>query len=229
MIKRHMKNEAPACEAMLSQEEVSFYKNPGISLPEGNIVELGCWLGASTIALNTHLDGYAHYVYDRFTWEPYMSKIYRGKEQYKVGDSFKSEFRYNVRYLKGLHINQVDLHDFTFPALAPIKLLFFDALKDMWLAQTCLRQLLSQVVVGSLIMDQDFLYKLVQHSYMHLFMWRLRKYVEPYMYAGHTVAWIVTCEIPKEVVIEATSDVASHYEYNHMSRYWLTTIGDITQ
>src|SRR5262245_47530577 len=75
---------------------------------KGHIVDLGCWLGSSTVALakglrdnsNPDTDRCIVHAYDRFIWEAYMKEVVAGTPlagKYRPGDSFRDEFERQVR------------------------------------------------------------------------------------------------------------------------------------
>ena len=109
----------------------------------GCIVDLGCWMGATTVALANGLTSNAAglpsteviHAYDQFLWEPWMDFIKgRAFGIYESGESFLPEARRRVaRYGKLIRMHAADLTR-TEWAGGPIKILLVDVMKVGFLA-----------------------------------------------------------------------------------------------
>lgn len=209
---------------MLSDCQADYLNNlDNILLPTGAIVELGPWLGGSTRLLNQYVGDGEHHVYDLFKWEKgYMDKDYTGDRMYEQDDSFLPEFEQNTRDLKGLVIHEQSLNQSPLTEHGPIKLLFLDALKNVYIATDCLPQLLPDVMVGGLMIDQDFLWEPITHSFMYLFMYRMRDYFTPIVQADCLLSWIKVKEINREEVRRAVSWTGSLLELNNSCLWYLS-------
>jgi len=199
------KTQESEIDCMLSTNQVHFLAHMDEYVPNcGDVVELGCWLGASTVLINRYNCG-IHRVYDMFKWRSYMDGMYRGSHVYMPGDSFLEEFQRNTVGCKNLSVNTVELLHYQFKLTDQIGVLFFDALKSVHITCNCLPQLLPWMVEGGLVIDQDFMWQPITHIYMHLFMYRLREYFQPIIQADVLVAWKVIKVPSLSVVTEACS------------------------
>lgn len=156
---------------------------------QGEIVDLGCWLGASTIALAIGLKGNLNlkakesiiHAYDIFVWEAWMNQFVvdtplEGK--YKPGDSFFDECLERTLTWK----NQIQFHPGDLKQLGwnggAIELLFIDAMKSWDLANSIIHDFFPALIPGlSVVVHQDFAH--YGTYWIHLIMYRLRHYFEP--------------------------------------------------
>ena len=156
---------------------------------EGKIVELGCWLGAVTLALARGVSDNPQTrrkrpieAFDRFRWEAWMTPIAErlGCPMVPDGASF---FDYTQTILKPyehlIHLHEEDL-------LAPerfrdrIEFLFVDAMKSWPLANAIVRAYFPRLIAGrSLIVQQDFAYFGSVVATNHILMWLLREQAVP--------------------------------------------------
>ena len=155
---------------------------------KGDIVDLGCWLGSTTISLAMGLERNDHvkanrliHSYDEFVWRAYMDSGAKGTSlegKYRPGDSFLDEFerrtypwRSNVKACPG------DLAKVGWPGAA-IEFLLIDAMKSWDAATGVVRNFFPALVPGrSLVMHQDFAHWYT--SWIHPIQYRLREYFEP--------------------------------------------------
>jgi len=144
----------------------------------GAIVDLGCWLGSTTIPLTMGLESASRdhivHAYDLFEWHAWMDR-YAGelKGRFAGGDSFLPEFEQRL----GPLISRVSIHvgDLTKVGWSggPIAFLLVDAMKSWELCSTIYRNFLPFVMDGKgLVMHQDF--KFWGCPWIHLTMFRLR-------------------------------------------------------
>lgn len=151
----------------------------------GQIVDLGCWLGASTLPL---LEGLAQnsnpatkqrkvYAYDRFIWEGWMPLAGFGS-LYSDGQSFVQEFRKAVASWKdSVVVQEGDLTKLAWTG-NQIEFLFIDAMKSWELARAICINFFPSLIPGvSLLVQQDFNH--FYESWIHLLMYRLRDYCVP--------------------------------------------------
>jgi hypothetical protein len=154
----------------------------------GEVVDLGCWLGASTVSL---LQGMAVHrspavrdrsvhAYDRFVWEAWMEPIVAGTPlagRFAAGDSFLDEFEARV----SLWRERIDVHsaDLTEPAWSgqPIEFLFVDAMKDRVLTTMIARDFFPSLVPGAIVLHQDYIFPWC--PWIHVLMARLAAHFEP--------------------------------------------------
>lgn len=194
--------------SMLSFEERSYLQNYARNdyTGSGEIVDLGCWLGSSTIPLAIGLERNAKveakeeriHAYDIFIWRSsYMDQHLVGtasEGKYKEGDSFVEEFV--ERTYPWSHLIQVysgDLNRIGWDQ-RPIEFLFIDAMKSWDLANSILKNFFPSLMPGlSLVVHQDF-----AHFYcvwIHLITYRLRDYLvpldeHPFLYSSKVFQYI---------------------------------------
>jgi hypothetical protein len=156
----------------------------------GEIVDLGCWLGSSTIPLamglmensNSQIIGRHIHAYDIFIWEDWMDGCgcvsgsdLKGK--FKPGDSFFEEYKKQTSAWG----QQICCHPGDLMQLGwqgdDIEFLFIDAMKSWELANSIVNNFFPSLVPGiSTVVHQDF-----SHYYtywIHLIMYRFRDYFE---------------------------------------------------
>lgn len=157
---------------------------------EGEVVDLGSWLGSLTVPL---LQGLARnprpdcvrkpvHAYDLFIWQKWMDpyqqhSLIRGR--YRQGDSFLPEFERIVRpwdIHKSLLIYAGDVCQIGWNG-RPIELLVVDAMKSWILADQIVRDFFPSLIAGrSYVFHQDFCHF---HEYwIHLIQYRLRNHFE---------------------------------------------------
>ncbi|MDB5069227.1 MAG: hypothetical protein JWM87_338 [Candidatus Eremiobacteraeota bacterium] len=151
----------------------------------GAVVDLGCWLGTSTIPLaeglaaNPRANGAVVDAYDQFVWESWMASatIPSLGDRYRDGDSFLPEYRERTApYAGRIRVHAGDLNGEHWRG-GPIALLFNDVSKSWSLAATVLREFWPAAGAGALIVEQDFV-----HAYcywLHLIAWAMRDRLEP--------------------------------------------------
>src|SRR5260370_4002351 len=133
---------APGAYSMTTDEELCFLENYARDsyTGAGQIVDLGCWLGATTLALARGITENAratrdHRIeaFDRFVWEDWMSPIaaWAGvQKEYRAGDNFFADVATLLApYHAAIHLHEQDLLDYR-PYGEPIEFLFVDAMKS---------------------------------------------------------------------------------------------------
>jgi hypothetical protein len=169
----------------------------------GHLVDLGCWLGSSTIAMaqglheNRHPDAQRRRIhsYDRFIWEEWMEPIVAGTrlaDSYEPGDLFLDEFVRQVR--RWQHRIDVQVGDLLAEKWlgGPIEFLFIDAMKSWDLAERIHCQFFPHLLPGrSVIVHQDFAH---YYTYwIHLLTWRFREYFEPVCHVPNSPSVVFRC------------------------------------
>ncbi len=183
--------------------------------PGGTIVDLGCFMGSTSIALARGVikSGRREEVaaYDLFTWAEWM----RGLQTYGIylpGDSFLPEARrYADFHGDGLiKLQQADLSQYQWDG-RPISLLLVDAMKSFEVAGQIARTFYPALLPGAIVIHQDF--KHYYTSWIHLLQYRLRDRFQFLRNVpdGGTVAFTVTSPIPADEVwtksdLETVSD-----------------------
>ena len=157
----------------------------------GKIVDLGCWLGATSAALADGLSGgpYAETqsvveAYDLFEWQEWMNPIKEGigaKVAFRVGECFHSHVLKGLAiYGKRVSVRKVDLTSYRPPDDWQIEFLFIDAMKTWRLAKSIAASFFPHLMPGdSLVVQQDFAFHHPSVSTNHLLMWHLKDFFEP--------------------------------------------------
>ncbi|MGI9086332.1 MAG: hypothetical protein ACR2HH_01105 [Chthoniobacterales bacterium] len=200
---------------MISPAEMSFFSESAARYVgrEGAVVDLGCWLGATSIALAKGILKHAPDAampkervlgFDTFTWEDWMpAQLTYGL--YQPGDSLLPEARRLVRDHGGgaVELIREDLLLFEWKGGA-IKILLIDAMKHDSLAGQITRAFYPSLLTGSLLIHQDF--KHYYTSWIHVLQYRLREYFEFHRSVpkSGTVAFEVLKPIPREAAHRAT-------------------------
>jgi hypothetical protein len=220
-----------AVPTMLQPEETKYLYWLGwkVWTGEGLVLEIGPWLGGSTVCLAAGMHasgrdaiGRLHAV-DNFLWRDFMSA--RAPLPLQPGDSFQEAFQKNLREfsdvvtahartlpdetIEGDHEAtakraaeqlEVPLLD-TAPGDGPIEVVFIDGAKS-WRGMRHLLQIVrTRMIPGrTLLVCQDFKYW--QTYWVPMMMSRLGDYVTPVhnVLGATTVAFRLAREIPREVI-----------------------------
>ncbi len=156
---------------------------------QGALVDLGCWLGSTTIPLADGLAENRHpgtrrrrvLAFDQFVWEEWMEPFVQGTPvagRFAPGDSFREEFeRRCVPWRDRIEVCPRDLTCFEWTG-GPIEFLLIDAMKSWPLANAIARTFFPHLIPGvSLVVHQDFAHYYT--SWIHLQTYRLRDYFQP--------------------------------------------------
>lgn len=179
----------PGAFGMTTDEELCFLENYArySYIGEGQIVDLGCWLGATTVCLARGLldnprccNRQVIEAFDRFIWEDWMTPIAASlgvPTAYHAGDNFIDDVRTLLSdYKTFVQIQQLDLargKQYT----SPVEFLFIDAMKSWDLANSITQTFFPRLIPGvSLVVLQDFGYHDPIVATNHLLMWHLRKH-----------------------------------------------------
>ena len=199
---------------MVSPAEMAFFYESAARYvgKEGAIVDLGCWLGSTSIALahgilsqGSKADHQDEKVlgFDIFQWEDWMPASIPYC-RYLAGESFLPEARRIVSEHGGgrVELIQADLRHYQWGD-GPIKILLVDAMKTEDLAAQIARSFFPTLVPGSLLIHQDFKHYFT--SWIHPIHYRLRQYFRFYRSVPlGTVAFQVVAQIPREAIEQAT-------------------------
>jgi hypothetical protein len=199
---------------MVSSDEMAFFSKSAARYfgKEGAIVDLGCWLGSTSIALAQGIRSHGSeadnqnekvFGFDMFQWEAWMP-AHIPYCLYEPGDSFLPEARRVVREHGGgvVELIRADLGLYEWTG-GPIKILLVDAMKNENLAIQIPRNFFSSLIPGSLLIHQDF--KHYYTSWIHVLQYRLRQYFRFYRSVRWgTVAFEVVAPIPREAVDRST-------------------------
>ena len=182
----------------------------------GEIVDLGCWLGSSTVPLAVGLEANPKpaardrsiHAHDLFRWDVVMGDFVKGtplEGRYEAGDDFQDAFRQYVSpWRHRIIVRPGDLGTLTWPD-GPIEFLFVDAMKSWALADNIARHFFAALIPGtSLVFHHDF-----SHYYtpwIPLLMHRLRDYLVPVRPIPRTaVLFRAVAPIPTDVLARGWS------------------------
>jgi len=200
---------------MITSDEIAFCKESAARYVgrEGAIVDQGCWLGSTSIALAQGIpsrrpngNGRQEKVlgFDIFVWEKWMP-AHIPYCLYNPGESFLPEARRLARDHGGgrVELLRADLAVYEWNG-GPIKILLVDAMKSENLARQIARNFYPSLITGSLLIHQDF--KHFFTTWLHLLQYWLRRYFRLYrsVLRSGTAAFEVLTPIPREVVDRAT-------------------------
>lgn len=184
---------------MTSKEEQRYFQHYAQThyTGAGEIVDLGCWLGSTTIPLakglasNPNGAGRHIHAYDLFTWQKWMDPFLPGcSRKYGVCESFLDEFHRRTRaYADRIKVYPGDLQRIGWNG-GPIEFLLVDVMKSWDLAASVVEHFFPKLTpeIGVLV-HQDF--KHYYTSWVHLIQYRLRDYFsfEYNVPAGASVAF----------------------------------------
>jgi hypothetical protein len=199
---------------------------------EGAIVEGGCFLGGSTVALadglrrnlqrrGANVDGDANgnvdeprliHSYDRFLIEGWNIGTFFPATA-KEGESFRPMFDHNVAaYANLLQVNEGDVRDRRWTG-GPIELLFVDIAKHWTTCDWITWEFFPHLIPGkSLIVQQDYLYT-QWTAWLHITMEFYADYFEYICDTGiNSVVFRITQRIPVDVLREKTVESLSMAE-----------------
>jgi hypothetical protein len=170
--------------------------------PGGTIVDLGCFMGSTAIALSQGVIASGRreeiIAYDLFTWAEWMDGS-PTQGVYRPGDCFLPEARRYARDHGGglISMHQADLSQYEWDG-RPIALLLVDAMKSFDVARQVARSFYPALVPGALVIHQD--YKHFYTSWIHILQYRLRDHFQFLRSVpdGGTVVFTVASPIPAE-------------------------------
>jgi|JI6StandDraft_1071083.scaffolds.fasta_scaffold00181_25 hypothetical protein len=188
ILRRLLKAPAsPAAPAVLSDlvgmttnEERMYYAQAiqKIRSLSGAVVDLGCWMGSTTVSLVHGLEKAGCkeeivYGFDRFIWDDWMDEYLPVVTcEYAHGESFLPEVRRRVKaHAHRVRLVPADLTTYQWQDGA-IKLLLVDAMKTWVLGASITRSFFPSLVPGALVIHQD--YKCYDTPWIPLIQYRLR-------------------------------------------------------
>jgi len=152
--------------SMITRAEAEFYAATAAARvgKPGVIVDLGCWMGSTSIALARGVlrapagrrSNERIVAYDLFVWQDWMASA-QVRGVYRNGESFLPEARRLVRDHGGglIELVRADLTQIEWPG-EPIKILLVDAMKSAALSRQIVRAFFPALPGGALVVHQDF-------------------------------------------------------------------------
>lgn len=198
---------------MTSKTEQDYFAEYGekIYSGEGEIVDLGCWLGSTTIPLVKGLlknPAFAEsnrkvYAYDLFVWFDWMNSSAVGTSlagKYREGDNFVKEFKQRTKeFAQYIEICEGDLKQIGWTG-ENIEFLLIDAMKNWDLANAIVSDFYPSLVPNeSIILHQDYAHFFT--PWIHLLQWN---FLENFEFVG---------EVPKSqsVVFRYKDKIANEF------------------
>lgn len=187
----------------------------------GEIVDLGCYLGASTISeaigleknRQVHFKDHRIHAYDIFvvlTLERGQTPYFKNTSlegKYQEGESFLDEFRQRINpWANLIEIHPGDLTQIGWNGEKAIEVLHNDASKNWALTNSILQNFYPSLIPGvSIVVEQDFAHCGV--PWLHLIRYSLKDYFEP---VGHlplsgSVIFKYQKEIPNDLLRKSYS------------------------
>lgn len=199
---------------MTSKSEQDFLTRFGNSryVGTGEVIDLGCWLGSTTISLARGLSANPAFAgsgrkiraFDAFRWYEGMDEAAAGArlaKSYLPGDDFVGEFRLRTEpYREIIDIRKGDLAEARWDG-PPIEFLLVDAMKSFELANAIVRGFYPKLMPGtSLVMHQDFAHFFT--VWIHLIQWRLRSFFEfdSEVPGSSSVVFRLTAPVPESLL-----------------------------
>jgi hypothetical protein len=181
-------------------------------LGKGAVIDLGSWFGSTAASLAQGLEENPSpqarealiHTYDIFLWDRDYDSL-SPNIRLRHGESFLPVFKANVRpWLPRIVVHQGDLNEAEWSE--PVEVLLNDAAKTWSLAGAIWKVFVSRLLVGGLLIEQDF-----KHYYcpwIHLMHYRYRDYFElaEDVRGGSTTAFRLTKAIPEPLLDRATQE-----------------------
>jgi hypothetical protein len=154
----------------------------------GELVDLGCWLGATTVALASGLSANPRWraarrrvhAFDSFVWRPYMDRFLACMAlavRCFPGESFLPLFLRQVGpWRRRVRAHRVDLAEVRWRG-GPVEFLLVDALKNWRVANAVVRAFYPVLLPGAVVVHQDFAHAFT--PWIHPLQHRLRRCFEP--------------------------------------------------
>lgn len=213
-----LRDQEPDACGMISPDERAYFYAYARQLftGTGEIVDLGCWLGATTISLAAGLAANPRraasrrrvHAYDRFIWEAWMDGVrLLGNppivRRFRSRDSFLGEFHERIeRWKDRIAVHPADLLAEGWRVERPIEFLLVDAMKSWDLTSAILRSFFPWLVPGrSVVVYQDFAFW--GEPWVHLINYRLRQYFSPLYHVPASGSMVF--ELRRHVPVELLS------------------------
>ncbi|HWO43705.1 MAG TPA: glycosyltransferase, partial [Candidatus Eisenbacteria bacterium] len=205
----------------------------------GEIADLGCWLGSTTISLARGLsrnplaaasEKKVH-AFDRFLWEDWMdafvSETPLGRN-YRPGESFLDEFQHRTRpWAERITVYMGDLCQLPWIG-HEIEILLIDAMKSWDLANAIVSKFFPYLIPQqSYIFHQDFAH--CHTPWIHLIQYRFRRFFEPLHLVSRSTTFVFkhAASIPSAMLgIEFSPKCFSKEEIDDAFEYSLSLISD---
>jgi hypothetical protein len=207
---------------------------------KGKIVDLGCWLGATTAALADGLTESPHTgsekvveSFDLFEWHDWMNPIKEAigsQLDFATGQCFYNHVKSSLeRYGRLITVHKADLSSYRPPDEWMIEFLFVDAMKNWDLARAIATNFFPRLIPGeSLVVQQDFAFYDPIVSTNHLLMWHLRDHFAPLHHVPDScsMVFVTTKALDASQIPAYTHDYFGEAEVEEAYRYCLPMVQD---
>ena len=191
----------------------------------GAIVDAGCFLGGSTVALarglqdrTTTPQSCVIHSFDRFILDPFMIRHYCERDRYQEGDSFQPMYERNISEVRNLvEVHAGDVTEFHWTG-GPIELLFIDIAKQWSINDHLLADFFPHLIPGvSLVIQQDYVHEWC--PWLHVTMESLSDYFTPLGFVEHnTMVYRCEKQIPAAILKFPVSAYTSEDKIDLMHR-----------
>lgn len=199
---------------MTTEAEQAYFEHYARSIHsgDGEIVDLGCWLGSTTIPLakGLHLNPSRRarrrsvHAFDTFIWERWMEDCVQGTEiqgRYRAQESFFEEFRRRTApWSDRIRTHVGNLRNVRW-GRNKIEFLLVDAMKSWELANSIVTTFYPHLTPQkSYVLHQDFAHWYT--SWIHLIQYRLRPYFRFVHAVPHSPSFVFQCveRVPAELL-----------------------------
>ena len=172
--------------AMTTEQELAYLESYASEIysGDGEIVDLGCWLGATTVSLAKGLSRNPKsisssrriHAFDTFKWEAWMDGFVADPEiSLQQEESFLPVFEKRVEpWSQFIEVHAGDLCEIGWRS-ADIEFLFIDAMKSWQSANSIVKEFFTSLIVNkSFVVHQDFAHYYT--PWIHLINYRFRDY-----------------------------------------------------
>lgn len=234
---------------MLARRELNYLHFLASTLDDrGRVIELGCFLGGSTAAINAGLADDAKLnrpilVYDGFRAPPasaFEADPRLGDFGIEADASFRDQYeRQHRAYLDQLVIREGlipescsdDQARTLYREQAPIELLFVDVAKSWNVHVSVVRAFLRHLIPGGVIVQQDI--GDFRTPWIVVHMWQLREYLEPMDRVRETPTISFRCMAPLDEAINLIDEQIDAHDSNareamweDIEQYWTRVLGE---
>lgn len=189
---------------MLGQGDIDIILE--LTPPNARVVELGCWLGGSTLCF-LEKTPHVHSV-DKFIWQQYMEKKCPGV--YGLGDTFLGAWLVNTQQQARYTGGGVERYS----EREPIDVLYVDAWKHPTIMENSFKNVVPYLHRGSLILDQDYYFCPQAYMYAHLWYYRNRTHLDRIGRNGNTQAFrVLDCGFDYDTGFGSFSELADALDW----------------
>jgi predicted O-methyltransferase YrrM len=201
----------PKCATMLTDEELLLLRwlSKNVYTGSGLLLDCGCFLGGSTLALAAGLQESAAtkkkmHSFDLFVAGKFEANAW-AREGLVEGKSFRALYEQKIAAVRDMvEVHEGDIIQAILPP-GDIELLFIDCAKAPWVNDFFVTKLFPRLVPGSIVVQQDYLFPAL--PWLHITMEYFSEYFELLASTEvNSVVYACTKAIPAKLTIGATWD-----------------------